>query len=108
MDLGVSIRSSFIHDSKYHSDIQRPDNKYIDRTLIHLSHKPLEFSLPITMLFHKFSITAILTALVAAQDISQDDIPQQCAQVCAQVVTIARNCNNQNGTSGASFIDNAG
>jgi hypothetical protein len=51
------------------------------------------------MLFQKFTIVAALSAFVAAQDISQDDIPQQCTQICAQVVTIARDCDNQHGTS---------
>lgn len=50
------------------------------------------------MLFQKLAIVAALTAIVAAQDISQDDIPSQCTQICAQVVTIARDCDNQNGT----------
>jgi hypothetical protein len=49
------------------------------------------------MLFNKFSLITALTAAVAAQEIDQNDIPQQCTSVCAQVVTIARDCDRQNG-----------
>ena len=49
------------------------------------------------MLFNNISLIAALAAVVAAQEIDQNDIPQQCTSICAQVVTIARDCDRQNG-----------